>query len=176
MKILVCSLAISLAFLMTAGCGGEQQPREAQKQATEEKQKPRESPEAETVAPPQVSEVPAKEPPPQKPAPVSKPSVQKNMTVTGEVVDIVHYAASGTRADTPEGREVIESGAKRGNPLGILETGTGDVYLVTMKQASTPANPTLLPFLGMKVTAKGDVYRKGGQQLMVLSVVGKSIR
>jgi len=175
MKIVGSCLMVLVALLLFVGCG-EQQPREPQKPTTGKQEKPPPPAEEESVAPPEVSESPAKEGPEQKPAPVSKPSTQKNVTVTGEVIDIVHYAASGARADTPSGREVIESGATRGNPLGILELSTGDVYLVTMKQANTSASATLLPFIGMKITAKGDVYRKGGQQLMVLSVVGKSIR
>jgi len=175
MKIVTRALVVSLALLLYFGCGGEQ-PKETQQQPAETRQEPQEYPEADTIVPPPVAEMPAKEPEQPKTASVAKPSTQKNVTVTGEVINIIHYAATGTRANTPEGREVIESGAKRGDPLGILESGTGDVYLVTMKQANTPAGAILLPFLGMKVTAKGDVYRKGGQQLMVLSVVGKSIK
>jgi hypothetical protein len=173
MKIAVHSLAVSLALLLYFGCRGEQ-PKEAQQQPAETGVQ--EYSEVDTIVPPPVVEVPAKEAEQPKTTTVSKPASQKNVTVTGEVIDIIHYAATGARASTPEGREVIESGAKRGDPLGILESGTGDVYLVTMKQANTPAGATLLPFLGMKVTAKGDVYRKGGQQLLVLSVVGKSIK
>ncbi len=101
---------------------------------------------------------------------------QKKATVIGEVIDIVSYMASGTKANTPSGKEIVESSAKGGNPLGILEAKTGKVYIVTMKQPNTSANAALLPFVGMRVAAVGQVYRKGGCQLLIMSVVGKSIK
>jgi len=98
------------------------------------------------------------------------------VTVIGEVVDLVSYATSGVTAKTSEGKEIMMASIQGGNPLGILERGSGDVYVVTMKQASTSANATLQQYIGMDIAAKGDVYRKGGQQLLVLSVIGKSIK
>ncbi|MFN0159473.1 MAG: hypothetical protein ACKVRP_15535 [Bacteroidota bacterium] len=100
----------------------------------------------------------------------------KNATVFGEVVDIASYMTSGTRASSPEGKEMIEASARGGNPLGILEENTGKIYLVTMKQAGLGANTSLLPWVGMKVAAKGDVYKKGSCQVLVLNVIGKSIK
>ncbi len=100
----------------------------------------------------------------------------KNATVTGEVVDIVSYMTAGTTASSPGGKEMIEASARGGNPLGILESGTGKLYVVTMKQANTGANETLLPWVGMKVAAKGDIYTKNSSQVLVLSVIGKSIK
>lgn len=99
----------------------------------------------------------------------------KNVTIVGEVVDVVSYLTTGLKADSPDGKEVLEASVAKGNPLGILESKTGKVYLVTMKQAQTGANETLKQWIGMKVAAKGDVYRKGSTQLLVLSVIGKSI-
>ncbi|MFN0159474.1 MAG: hypothetical protein ACKVRP_15540 [Bacteroidota bacterium] len=107
---------------------------------------------------------------------VAKPSVEKNATIVGEVIDVVSYATSGVQGNSPTGKEIIETGARGGNPLGVLEKGTGEVYIVTMKQANTPANTALLPFVGMNIAVKGDIYRKGGQQLLVMTTVGKSIK
>lgn len=100
----------------------------------------------------------------------------KNVTVIGEVIDIVSYMTSGTRADSPQGKEILEASAKGGNPLGILEAKTGKVYVVTMKQANTSATETLLQYVGMKIAAKGDVYKKGSCLVLVMQVIGKSIK
>lgn len=166
MKRATILLAITLLF----GCGGEQK----------ETPKPEPTPAPEVLTPtPDTATVPTPEPtPPTTPPPtkpVAKPAIEKGVTIMGEVIDLVSYATSGTLGSTPNGKEIITANAKGGNPLGILEKGTGEVYIVTMKQANTPANTTLLPFVGLQITAKGDVYRKGGQRLLVMTTIGKSI-
>jgi len=100
----------------------------------------------------------------------------KNATIIGEVIDLVSYMTSGAKADSPEGLEILKASAAGGNPLGILEAKTGKIYLVTMKQASTSAKETLLQYVGMRVAAKGDVYKKGGSSVLVMTVIGKSIK
>ena len=103
-------------------------------------------------------------------------SQKKGTTIIGEVVDIVSYITSGAKANTPEGKEILTASAKGGNPLGILEAKTGKLYIVTMKQANTGANQALLPFVGLRVAANGDVYKRGSSQLLVMTVIGKSIK
>lgn len=103
-------------------------------------------------------------------------SQKKSTTVIGEVVDVVSYMTSGTKANTPEGKEILNSSVKGGNPLGILEAKTGKLYLVTMKQANTGANQALLPYVGMRVAASGEVFKRGSCQLLVMTVIGKSIK
>jgi len=100
----------------------------------------------------------------------------KNATIIGEVIDVVSYMTSGAKADSPEGLEILKASANGGNPLGILEAKTGKIYLVTMKQANTSAKETLLQYVGQKVAAKGNVYKKGGSSVLVMTVIGKSIR
>lgn len=99
---------------------------------------------------------------------------QKNTTVIGQVVDVVMYLTAGTTANTPQGKEITLASANGGNPLGILDEKSGKVYIVTMKQANTGANETLLPWVGMKIQAKGDVYKRGGFEVLVLNVIGKA--
>ncbi len=100
----------------------------------------------------------------------------RNATIIGEVIDVVSYMTSGAKADSPEGLEILKASANGGNPLGILEAKTGKIYLVTMKQANTSAKETLLQYVGQKVAAKGNVYKKGGSSVLVMTVIGKSIR
>ena len=103
-------------------------------------------------------------------------SQKKGTTIVGEVVDIVSYMNSGMKPDTPDGKEVLTASAKGGNHLGILEAKTGKLYIVTMNQANTGANQALLPFVGMKIAATGTVYKRGSCQLLVMTVIGKSIK
>ena len=104
------------------------------------------------------------------------PAQTGETTIKGEVVDLVSYMTNGMKADSPEGVEIATASAASGNPLGILEDGTGKLYVVTMKQANTGANATLLPWLGMKITAKGKVYTKGSTRVLVLTTVGKGLK
>ena len=103
-------------------------------------------------------------------------SSKKDVTIYGEVIDISTYVASGMKPDTPDRKAVAEANARAGNPLGVLERGTAKVYVVTMKQANTSANETLLPYLGLRIFATGRVYKKGGIQLFVLNDIGKSVK
>ena len=98
-----------------------------------------------------------------------------DVTVKGEVVDLVSYMVSGTRANSPQGIEIVKASAEGGNPLGILEDGTGRLYVVTMKQANTAANATLSPYIGSRITAKGQLYTKGGTRVLILTTIGKSM-
>jgi hypothetical protein len=98
------------------------------------------------------------------------------VTITGEVVDVVSYMVSGVKADSPQNIEIIQNSARGGNPLGILDAATGRLYVVTMKQSNTAANQNLLPWIGMKISAKGEVYSKGSARVLVLTTVGKALR
>lgn len=166
MKTSLVYAAVMMLFLL--GCG-DQKPKEEKPPAVEE-EKVSEVDDTTAETPMEDVEGPAVEKPRETPA---KPSAQKNVTVVGEVIDLVSYATSGARGNTPTGKEILLASAGGGNPLGLLEQKTGEVYVVTMKQANTSANETLLPWVGMDVMAKGDVYRKGGQQLLVMTVIGK---
>jgi hypothetical protein len=97
-------------------------------------------------------------------------------TIYGEVVDLVNFIANNMKADTPDRKALAESNAKGGNPLGILERGTGRLYVVTLTQGGTGANATLTPYLGLKIFAQGRVLQKGGVRLFVLSDIGKSVK
>jgi hypothetical protein len=103
-------------------------------------------------------------------------SSKKETTIYGEVIDISSYVANTMKPDTPDRKALAEASAKGGNPLGILERGTAKIYVVTMKQANTGANETLLPYLGLRIFATGRVYKRGGIQLFVLSDIGKSVK
>ena len=101
---------------------------------------------------------------------------KKETTIYGEVIDISSFVTNGMKPDTPDRKALAEASAKGGNPLGILEKGTGKVYVVTMNQANTSSNSTLLPYLGLKIFATGRVYKRAGMQLFLLNDIGKSVK
>ena len=98
-----------------------------------------------------------------------------DVTVNGVVVDLISYMSSGVKADSPQGVEIVKASAAAGNPLGILEDGTGRLYVVTMKQANTGANQTLTAWIGTRITAKGQVYTKGTTRVLILTTIGKGM-
>jgi hypothetical protein len=103
-------------------------------------------------------------------------SSKKQTTIYGEVVDLVNYVANGMKPDTPDRKAAAEASARGGNPLAILERGTGRLYVVTMSQSNTGPNETLLPYLGLRIFAVGKAYRKGELRLFILSDIGKSVK
>ena len=103
-------------------------------------------------------------------------SSKNQVTMYGEVIDIVSYVANGMKPDNADRKAVAEASAKAGNPLGILERGTNKVYVVTMNQPNTSAISTLQPYFGLRIFALGKVYKRGGIQLFMLSDIGKSVK
>jgi hypothetical protein len=172
MKLNTLTAVPLIAVLLLWGCAGEQKPKEEPKPDVVEEET---SVPVDTSARQQDPPAAEQREKTTAAAPKKKPAVEKNITIVGEVIDIVTYATSGVRGNTADGREIITMSAGGGNPMGILERGTGQVYVVTMKQPNTPANETLLKYLGMTVAASGDVYRRGDQQLLVMTVIGKSV-
>jgi len=103
-------------------------------------------------------------------------SPKKETTIYGEVIDVVSYVTNSMKPDNPDRKALSESSAKAGNPLGILERGTGKIYMVAMNQQGASAVQTLAPYFGLKIFAVGRVYKKGGVQLFMLNDIGKSVK
>jgi hypothetical protein len=97
-----------------------------------------------------------------------KPS-EKEMTITGEVIDVACYLMGGARG---EGHiKCAQACAKAGGSLGIL-AADGKVY-VSLLPDDHKNNPNhlLMDHIGHNVAAKGFVRAKGGVNgLMVRSV------
>ncbi len=109
-------------------------------------------------------------------ATVSAQTVKKQSTITGEVIDIVSYMSSGMKPNNEDRKAVAEASVKAGNPLGILEKGTGKIYIIAMQQTGTSPAETLRPYFGLKIFATGKIYKKGGLQLFLLTDIGKSVK
>jgi hypothetical protein len=85
---------------------------------------------------------------------------QQIKTIRGEVIDISCYAAAGAKGDAH--KECALACIKAGEPAGILEEGTGKVYIVVSEDHSTNPSVKVVPFVGKMVEITGTVNEKGG--------------
>ncbi len=100
---------------------------------------------------------------------MGKKSKDKEVTVTGEVVDVGCYLHHGAKGE--KHKECAEACAKAGGQLGIL-TDKGDLYLsVLPDDHSTGPNAILMDHIAQKVEATGIVRSKGGIRGLMITKV-----
>lgn len=103
------------------------------------------------------------------------PKAEDGMII-GEVIDITSYAMFNRT-----GAENADAGKYRvehGFPVGILEDGTGDIWIAVYRipvpaAGLQTANATLLPHVGNKIVAQGLKYRAKGVNVVRLSLVSE---
>lgn len=103
-------------------------------------------------------------------------TTKKESTIIGDVVDVKSFVAYGMKVDNADRKAAAQASMQAGNPLGVLEKGTGKIYLVVSPNQGENANTRLADYLGMRVYVKGTVHRKNGIQLVVMSDLGKTIK
>ena len=81
-------------------------------------------------------------------------------TIKGEVIDVSCYVAQGAKGLDHKTCALACLGA--GEPAGILEEGTGKVYLVVTGDHTTNPSTKMLPYVAKMVEATGTVNEKGG--------------
>lgn len=101
-------------------------------------------------------------------------TTKKDTKIFGEVIDIQSFIAYGMKADNPDRQAMAENSIKAGNPLGVLEKGTGKIYLVTTSQPNIKVGDALKEYFGVKVFVVGKVYKKGGLQMIIMSDIGRT--
>ena len=89
-------------------------------------------------------------------------------TITGEILDMKCYMASGAHGDGHKDCSV--SCINGGAPMGIL-TDDGKVYLLIKDGKHADAYDDAKKLAGTKVTATGTVAEKGGVQALIVSEV-----
>ncbi|HRH48679.1 MAG TPA: hypothetical protein PLP23_08005 [Panacibacter sp.] len=89
-------------------------------------------------------------------------------TITGEILDMKCYMASGAHGDGHKDCSV--SCITGGAPMGIL-TDDGKVYLLIKDGKHSDAYDDAKKLAGTKVTATGTVSEKGGVQALIVSEV-----
>jgi hypothetical protein len=89
-------------------------------------------------------------------------------TVTGEILDMKCYMASGEHGDGH--KDCAASCVKGGSPMGIL-TDDGKVYLLIESSKNSDAYNNAKKFAGEKVTLTGTVSEKNGVQALIVTEV-----
>lgn len=102
------------------------------------------------------------------------PAAEKGVIV-GNVIDIATYATKGLGEDNVA---AFKNRAELGFPVGIVEEGTGRVYICVYRNPAPAsglqtANDVLAPYMGMKVAAQGLKYHAEGVNLLRLSVISE---
>ncbi|HTZ11891.1 MAG TPA: hypothetical protein VMD04_05940 [Candidatus Margulisiibacteriota bacterium] len=85
---------------------------------------------------------------------------QEEKTIKGEVIDLSCYAIAGEKG--VEHKTCALACLEAGEPAGILEEGTGKVYLVITSDHMTSPSKKMLPYVSKMVEAKGKVNERGG--------------
>lgn len=81
-------------------------------------------------------------------------------TIKGEVIDISCYVPADAKG---EGHKACALAClKAGEPAGILEDGTGKIYLVITGDHATNPSAKVLPFVAKTVEVTGSVSEKAG--------------
>jgi len=96
----------------------------------------------------------------------------KEVTMHGEIVDVIAFVSSGAKQDAA----TIRASATSGNPLGFHETSTGKLYLLGSPEMNKSANEMVQSYVGLRVFVKGKTYNRDGTDVVLITDIGKSIR
>jgi hypothetical protein len=81
-------------------------------------------------------------------------------TIKGEVVDVSCYVAAGARG--ADHKTCALSCLQAGEPAGIVEDKTGNLYVVVTEDHSTNPSQKMIPYVAKMVEATGTISEKGG--------------
>ena len=102
---------------------------------------------------------------------VEKKEKPKEMTITGEVIDVKCYLTGMMGGKGEEHKQCAIDCIQGGLPVGILEDKTDSVYTVVPKGGMKGGGEELLPHVAQKVKLTGTVIRKGGERMFVYTKV-----
>ena len=94
---------------------------------------------------------------------------QKDVAVTGEVVDTFCYATMGARGASH--RQCGLDCAKKGIPVGLLEKGTDKLYVLLPTKDKTALPTEVVDKMGEQATVTGHAYAKGGTSFLTVESV-----
>jgi hypothetical protein len=94
---------------------------------------------------------------------------EKDVTLTGEVIDTYCYATMGARGESH--RECGLECAKAGIPVGLLQEKTDTVYVLLPDKDKTGLPEGVIQKMGRTATVTGHVIKKGGSQFLVVESV-----
>ena len=93
----------------------------------------------------------------------------ESVSITGEVIDTFCYAAMGAKGESH--RQCGIECVRKGIPAGLLQEGTGKVYVLLPGQDNSPLPKAVIDAMAHKVTITGKVYSVGGSQFLTVESV-----
>jgi hypothetical protein len=92
----------------------------------------------------------------------------ETVKVKGEVVGLGCHLEGGDHG--AEHRKCTTACAKAGNPIGLLRE-KGDIYVMMGIKDHQPGKNVLIDKMGETVTVEGTLVKKGGLQVIYVSIV-----
>src|SRR5512134_1675791 len=89
-----------------------------------------------------------------------------SVTITGEVIDTYCYALQGAKGEGH--RQCGIDCVKKGIPAGLLEDGSGKVYVLLPNEPKAPVPAGVIEKMAQKVSITGKVYTAGGSQFLTV--------
>jgi hypothetical protein len=93
----------------------------------------------------------------------------QTVTVKGEVIDTYCYTLLGARGESH--RQCAIDCVKAGIPAGILEEGTGKVYVLLPNKDKTGLPKGVIDKLGRTASITGKAYTTGGSNFLTVESI-----
>ena len=93
----------------------------------------------------------------------------KTVTVKGEVIDTYCYALMGAKGESH--RQCAIDCVKAGIPAGLLEEGTGKVYVLLPNKDKTGLPKGVIDKLGRMATITGKAYTSGESNFLTVESI-----
>jgi hypothetical protein len=93
----------------------------------------------------------------------------ETVSVKGEVIDTYCYSLLGARGESH--RQCAIDCVKAGIPAGLLEEGTGKVFVLLPNKDKTGLPKGVIDKLGRTATITGKVYTKGGSNFLTVESI-----
>jgi hypothetical protein len=93
----------------------------------------------------------------------------ETVTVKGEVIDTYCYALMGAKGESH--RQCAIDCVKAGIPAGLLEEGTGKVYVLLPNKDKTGLPKGVIDKMGRMATVTGKVYTSGGSSFLTIESI-----
>ena len=93
----------------------------------------------------------------------------ETVTVKGEVIDTYCYALMGAKGESH--RQCAIDCVKAGIPAGLLEEGTGKVYVLLPNKDKTGLPKGVIDKMGRMASITGKVYASGGSNFLTVESI-----
>ncbi|HVP76896.1 MAG TPA: hypothetical protein VMV04_03275 [Thermodesulfobacteriota bacterium] len=93
----------------------------------------------------------------------------QTVTVKGEVIDTYCYALMGAKGESH--RQCAIDCVKAGIPAGLLEEGTGKVYVLLPNKDKTGLPKGVMDKMGRTASVTGKAYTSGGSNFLTVESI-----